>query len=196
MRIFGVILAGGQGRRMGGTDKALLPLSGRPLVSHVQERLAPQVERLALSANGPADRLAFTGLPVLPDDRSQGPLSGILAALEWADGADAVVSCAVDTPFLPCDLVPRLWLAGDGRLAVAECGGRVHPVCALWPRSLLPDLRVFLASGGARMMEFCDSHGAARAPFAPQTPDPFLNLNTRDDLALAEQTLREGAKWT
>ena len=193
MRIFGVILAGGQGRRMGGTDKALLPLSGRPLVSHVQERLAPQVEDLALSANGAAGRFAFTGLRVLPDHVSQGPLSGILAALEWAEGADAVVSAAVDTPFLPCDLVPRLWLAGEGGLAVAESGGRIHPVCALWPRSLAPDLRAFLSSGGARMMEFCDRNGAARALFAPETPDPFLNINTPDDRALAEQALREGA---
>ena len=193
MAIFGLILAGGAGRRMGGADKALLRLAGRPLIAHAIERLAPQVDRLASSANGDPARLAFSGLPVLPDAQSQGPLSGVLAALDWAEGADAVVSAAVDTPFLPCDLVPRLWLAGEGGLAVAESGGRIHPVCALWPRSLAPDLRAFLSSGGARMMEFCDRNGAARARFAPETPDPFLNINTPDDLALAEQALREGA---
>lgn len=175
-----------------GADKALLPLAGRPLVSHVQDRLEPQVERLALSANGPAARFGFTGLPVLPDAQPQGPLSGVLAALDWAAGAgaDAVVSASVDTPFLPGDLVPRLWLAGDGRLAVAECGGRLHPTCALWPVALRGALRDYLAAGGAKLMSFCAEQAAARAVFPPGEPDPFLNLNTQADLALAEDAIR------
>ena len=188
MRIFGVILAGGTGRRMGGADKALLPLAGQPLIAHVQDRFAPQVERLAVSANGDAARLAFTGLPVLADATPQGPLSGVLAALDWAEGADAVVSVSVDTPFLPGDLVPQLWLAGDGGLAVAQSGGRLHPTCALWPMPLRERLRAFLAEGGARMMQFCD--GAAVARFATSDPDPFFNLNTAEDLARAESALR------
>lgn len=193
MRIFGIILAGGLGRRMGGgADKALLPLAGRPLVSHVQDRLEPQVERLALSANGPAARLAFTGLPVLPDAQPQGPLSGVLSALDWAAeaGAEAVVSASVDTPFLPGDLVPRLWLAGNGGLAVADCGGRLHPTCALWPVTLRAPLRDWLATGGAKLMVFCAEQGAARAVFPTGAPDPFLNLNTPADLALAEEAIR------
>lgn len=190
MRIFGVILAGGTGRRMGGVDKALLGLNGTPMVQHVQDRFEPQVERLAISANGDATRLAFTGLPILPDAQSQGPLSGVLAALDWAEGADAVVSVAVDTPFFPGDLVPRLWLAGEGRLAVASSAGRWHPTFALWPRSLRGALRDYLATGGARVMAFCEAHGAVEAPFPASDPDPFTNLNTPEDLARAETLLR------
>lgn len=189
MRIFGVILAGGSGRRMGGVDKALLTLAGHPLVTHVQDRFEPQVERLALSANGEPVRFAFTGLPVLADRIGAGPLAGVLAALQWAEGADAVVSVSVDTPFLPGDLVPHLWLAGDGGLAVAASGGRLHPTCALWPRTILPELQGYLAAGHARVMDFCAAQGAAEARFPDAQGDPFRNLNTPDDLASAEALL-------
>lgn len=171
----------------GHVDKALLDLAGKPLLAHVQARFEPQVARLALSANGDAGRFGFAGLPVLADRVSQGPLSGVLAALDWAaDQADAVVSVSVDTPFLPGDLVPRLWLAGEGGLAVAQSGGRLHPTCALWPLSLRDRLRSFLDEGGARLMTFCE--GAAVADFAGN-PDPFFNLNRPEDLALAAQAL-------
>lgn len=191
VQIFGVVLCGGAGRRMGGADKALLRLAGQPLVTHLQDRLEPQVARLALSANGDPARLAFTGLPVLPDGAGAGPLAGILAALDWAAaaGADAVASAAVDTPFLPCDLVPRLWLAGDGGLAVARCGGRLHPTAGLWPVSLRASLRAQLEAGQFKVMAFAE--GAAVADFTADTPDPFLNLNTPEDLALAERALAE-----
>lgn len=190
MRIDGVILAGGAGRRMGGADKALLPLAGQPLILNAIARLEPQVQALRISANGDPARLAFTGLPVLADDVSQGPLSGILAALEAAGDADAVVSVAVDTPFFPGDLVPRLWMAADGGLAYAECGGRAHPTFALWPMALRGALRDWLSSGRARMMDFCAAHAATAAPFPGGTPDPFFNLNTPEDLATAERAIR------
>ena len=191
MRIFGIILAGGQGRRMGGADKALLPLAGRALIRHVIERLEPQVERLAISANGNPARLANLGLTVLPDETPMGPLSGILSALAWAAerGADAVVSAPVDAPFLPGDLTPRLLLAGNGGLAIAQSGGRLHPVCGLWPVSLAPALAAFLASGAKpKMMDFAAQHAAVRADF----PDDgaFANLNTLDDIAAAEVLLK------
>lgn len=193
MRIFGVILAGGQGRRMGGADKALLPLAARPLVAHVADRLEPQVERLALSANGDPARFAALRLPVLPDARSEGPLSGILSALDWAAplGATAVVSASVDAPFLPPDLVPRLILAGEaaGGVAMARSGGNDHPTFGLWPVTLRDPLRAFLASGAnPRVRAFADAHHAARADF----PDDgaFANLNTPEDLARAEARLK------
>ena len=196
MRIFGVILAGGQGRRMGGADKATLPLAGRSLVAHVAERLEPQVERLALSANGDPARFAALRLPVLPDVRSEGPLSGILSALDWAAplGATAVVSAPTDAPFLPPDLVPRLILAGEatGGVAMASSGGNDHPTFALWPVTLRDPLRAFLASGAnPRVRAFADAHHAARADF----PDDgaFANLNTSQDLALAEARLKGAA---
>ena len=194
MRIFGVILAGGQARRMAGRDKALLALNGQPLIGHVLDRLAPQVAALAISANGDPARFAAFGCPVLPDADALGPLSGILAGLRWAadGGASALVSAPVDAPFLPGDLVPQLLLAGEGRLTLATSGGRDHPVVALWPVALADDLGRFLASGvKPKVTDFADAQGAARARF----PDPqaFLNLNTPEDLAAAEALIRGAA---
>jgi molybdenum cofactor guanylyltransferase len=188
MQLFGVILAGGQGRRMGGADKAMLPLKGIPLVHYVNQRFKPQVAQLAISANGDAARFSDLGLPVLPDDDSRGPLSGVLAALTWAAdaGADAVVTVPVDCPFLPGDLAPRLLLAGLPAMACS--GGHDHPVFAIWPVRLRDPLGAFLASGAKpRVTDFLAAHGVARAMF----PDDgaFANLNTRDDLAAAEAML-------
>lgn len=196
MRLFGVILAGGEGRRMGGADKAMLPLGGQTLLAHVIDRLEPQVERLAISANGDPARFAGTGLPVLADAERRGPLSGILSALDWAAsrGATAVVSAAVDAPFLPPDLVPRLAMAAEGSaggVALARSGGNDHPTFGLWPVDVRDALRLFLASGAkASVRVFADGQGAARADF----PDDgaFANLNTPDDLARAEALLRGG----
>lgn len=188
MRIFGIILAGGQGRRMGGVDKALLPLAGRPLVARVRDRLEPQVEALAISANGDAARFG-PGLPVLPDLAGAGPLAGIYAALCWAAplGATAVLSVPVDAPFLPGDLCPRLCLAAETApegLAIARAAGRVHPTFGLWPVGVRGDLEAFLTSGAKpRVMDFAAAHGAAEADFPDATA--FENLNTPEDLARA-----------
>lgn len=192
MRIFGAILAGGQGRRMGGKDKALLPFAGRALIAHVIDRLEPQVERLALCANGDPARLSRFGLPVLPDDgASQGPLSGLLAALDWASplGATHLVTAPTDAPFLPPDLTPRLLLASDTAPALARSGDNDHPTFGLWPVALRAPLRAFLASGAKTSVRaFADAHHAARADF----PDDgaFSNLNTPEDLAAAEARLK------
>jgi molybdopterin-guanine dinucleotide biosynthesis protein A len=181
---------------MGGVDKALVPLCGRPLILHVLDRLEPQVECVLISANGDAVRFAAFGCPVLPDDRPQGPLSGVLAALTRAAamGATHVVSTPVDTPFLPGDLVPQLLLAAEGSsegLALASDATGDHPATALWPVGLAPALAAFLAEGQAKVTRFTDAHHAARARF----PDPraFLNLNTPEDLAVAEALLRGAA---
>jgi molybdopterin-guanine dinucleotide biosynthesis protein A len=193
VRIFGVILAGGEGRRMGGVDKAFVPLAGRPLIAHVLDRLEPQVERVLISANGDASRFAGFGCRVVADDRPQGPLSGVLSALTAAAtiGATHVVSTPVDTPFLPGDLVPQLLLAAEGSpedLAFASDATGDHPATALWPVGLAPALSAFLATGEAKVTRFTAAHGAARASF----PDPraFLNLNTPEDLAAAEALLK------
>lgn len=196
MRIFGVILAGGTGRRMGGTDKSALLLGAHPLLARVIDRLEPQVERLAISANGDAARLAPYRLPVLPDAVPQGPLSGVLAALDWAasQGATAVVSVAVDTPFFPGDLVPQLLLAAEGSpsgSALAESGNRTHPTFALWPVALRDDLRAALDRGEAKVMDFARHHQATLARFSDDRA--FLNINTAQDLAAAEALLAGAA---
>ena len=176
MRIFGVILAGGVGRRMG-ADKALMRLAGQTLLSHAIARLEPQVERLAISANGDPARLAHYGLPVLPDETPLGPLSGVLAALRWAAplGATAVVTLAVDTPFAPGDLVPQLCLAAETApeaLAIASCA-KDHPTCGIWPVALIEPLAAFLASGAKpRVLAFTERPLTPPARISPMKP-PF-----------------------
>lgn len=181
---------------MGGVDKALVPLAGRPLIAHVLDRLGPQVDRVLISANGDPARFAQLGCPVVADAAPQGPLSGVLAALTAASGMGAthVVSTPVDTPFLPGDLVPQLLLAAEGSsegLAFASDATGDHPATALWPVGVAPALAAFLAEGQAKVTRFTSAHDAARAAF----PDPraFLNLNTPEDLAQAESLLKGAA---
>ncbi|OYW60722.1 MAG: molybdenum cofactor guanylyltransferase [Rhodobacterales bacterium 12-65-15] len=193
MRVFGVILAGGLGLRLGGVDKALVQLAGRPLLAHVLDRLEPQVERMLISANGDPARFAGFGCEVVADASPQGPLSGVLAALTRAAalGATHLVSTPVDTPFLPGDLTPRLLLAAETSphgLAIATTTDGDHPASALWPVGLGPALSAFLASGGAKVTHFTDAHLAARAIFTQA--DAFLNVNRPDDLARADALLR------
>ena len=173
---------------MGGADKALLRVGGASLLSQAIARLEPQVERLALSANGDPARFAGFGLPVLPDAAALGPLAGVLAALHWAAplGATAVVTAAVDSPFFPGDLTPRLCLAAETApegLSLAMAA-KDHPTFALWPVALAPALADFLNSGAkARVLDFMAQHHAARAPFPDEAA--FDNLNTPEDLARA-----------
>lgn len=177
---------------MGGADKALLRLAGQTLLSHAVARLEPQVERLAISANGDLARFG-PDLPVLADAVPLGPLSGVLAALRWAAplGATAVVTAAVDSPFLPGDLTPRLCMAAESApegVAIAR-SAKDHPTFALWPVSIEPALAAFLASGeNPRVMAFAEAHHAARATFPDESA--FQNLNTPEDLDRAETLLR------
>ncbi len=181
---------------MGGVDKAFLPLAGRPLIAHVLDRIEPQVERVLISANGDAARFASLGCQVVADAVPQGPLSGILAALEVAGpmGATHVVSAPCDVPFLPGDLVPQLLLAAEGSttgLAMAATADGDQPATALWPVGLAAALTAYLGAGEAKVTRFTDAHFAARARF----PDAraFLNLNTPEDLAEAEALLKGAA---
>ncbi len=174
---------------MGGADKALLMLAGRPLLAHGIARLSGQVEQLALSANGDAARFARYGLPVLPDPPDllgQGPLAGILAGLDWAagQGARALVTVSVDTPFVPFDLVDRLDAATRGGPAMAAYGERLHPTAALWPTAQRAALAKDLAAGERRLRAALS--GAVVVAFEDVIEDPFININTIEDLARAE----------
>lgn len=187
-----IILAGGRATRMGGGDKGLLPLGDSTLLAHVIERIQPQVASAALNANGDPARLAQFGLPVLADpvDGFVGPLAGVLAGLDWAAerGADTVVSVAADTPFFPCDLVPRLLLAAEGMktpLALAATPDGRHPTFGLWPISLRDDLRAALQGGLRKVVQWTDAHGAQTAMF-DGAGDPFFNVNTPEDLVRAQ----------
>lgn len=202
-RPLGVILAGGLSRRMGGGDKCLLPLEGKPLLRHAMERLAPQVAGLVLNANGDPARFAAFGLPVVADsiEGFAGPLAGVLAGLDYAaaHGFDRIVTAAADTPFLPADLVDRLQDAAGKEgtpMAMAatpdpERGLSRHPTFALWPISLREDLRQALVDGTRKVIAWTDRHGCASVPFDTDPIDPFFNVNTPDDLARARQMLQE-----
>lgn len=195
--VLGLILAGGLARRMGGAEKVLLRLGGRTLLDRVTERLAPQCVGLALSANGdPARFSGFPG-PILPDTLPDhpGPLAGILAGLDHAAARHPevahVVSISGDAPFLPRDLVSRLrTVRQDATIAVAASGEREHYTVALWPVSLRSDLRGALAERGERRVgAFIACHGAAAVRWPVDPVDPFLNINTPDDLGRAEALL-------
>lgn len=190
-----VILAGGLSTRMGGGNKGLRLLGGETLLGRVIQRLQPQCGALAINANGDPEQFEVYELPVIADGFAgfAGPLAGVLAGMEWASaqGADSVISTSVDTPFVPEDLVHRL-LEAKGRSGIAiaaspDDGGRLrdHPTCALWPVNLQVELRDALESGQHRIGQFAAAYDPGRAVFDSQPFDPFLNLNTPEDLAQA-----------
>ena len=188
-----LVLAGGQGTRMGGTDKPLRDLCGKPLLAHVLARLHQSSTAILLSVNADLDRYRSFGAILLPDTvvGSPGPLAGILAGLQWlADhepGADLLVVPA-DTPFLPDDLFPRLLGARtsqNAELACAASGGRLHPAAGLWRASHAGAVRQALASGERRLGRVMQAIGLAVAEFSTHPADPFFNANTPEDLAKA-----------
>jgi molybdenum cofactor guanylyltransferase len=203
--IAGVILAGGLSRRMGGGDKCLRPLGGRPILARVIERLAPQVDRLALNANGDPARFAAFGLPVLPDSVAgfAGPLAGVLAGMDWAagEGLPLIATAAADTPFFPETLVADLQAAmarAGTPLAVAmtedtERGYSPHPTFGLWSVSLREDLRAALEGGLRKVVDWTRPHGCAEALFAGPG-EPFFNVNAPGDLDRAEAMLAARAQ--
>jgi len=201
VRIAGVILAGGLARRMGGGDKTLMDVAGRPLLGHVIGRLAPQVREIAINANGDPARFAQFELPVIADTvpGHAGPLAGILAGMRWAGarGHSHIATAAGDTPFFPRDLVACL---GDAlsptqpiAMAATEDPGRglsEHPTFGLWPVDLAEDLQHALTVGGLRkVIHWTARHGFARVVF-DDAHYPFFNVNTPEDLVAAERIHR------
>ncbi len=202
-RVAGVILAGGLSRRMGGGDKGLRLVGGKPMLAHVLERLRPQASPIALNANGEAARFASFGLPVIADATSDyaGPLAGVLAGLRWAakEAPDArfIATAACDTPLFPENLVAELLAAaGDNYPAIvlAQSAGQVHPVFGLWPVALADDLQCALSSGVRKVLRWADKHQSSAVDFPPvrlgeRLADPFFNANTPDELAEVQEFL-------
>ncbi len=203
--IVGIVLAGGQARRMGGGDKVLKPVGDRPMLARILDRIRPQVDALALNANGDPARFAAYGLPVVPDPVPDhpGPLAGVLAGLDWARRAcpDAAYVATVpgDAPFLPRDLVARLAAAraaAGADMACAASGGREHPVFGLWPVRLADELRHALTVEEVRKVDVWTArYRRAVADFPAAPLDPFFNANSPADIAAAERMLAryEGA---
>jgi len=197
--IVGVILAGGQSRRMGGGDKCLRRLGDRPLLAHVVDRIAPQVGRLVLNANGDPSRFADFGLPVVGDVVGDfaGPLAGILTGMLWvrehAPQAPWLLTVPADAPFLPGDLAARLLAAArerDLRLACAASAGRTHPPVGLWDVALADDLQAAMTAEGMRKIDaWTARYGVAEVAWPAEPVDPFFNANRPDDLARAATLL-------
>ena len=201
-RPLGVILAGGLARRMGGGDKSLLSLGAScRVLDLVIARLGAQVDQMVLNANGDPARFGEFGLPVVADslDGFLGPLAGILAGLDYAaeHGFDHIVSVAADTPFFPTDLVSALDTASshmDAPIALAATkieGGKTvrHPTFGLWPVALREDLRSALQDGLRKVVLWTDQHGAETHVFDSGDIDPFFNINTPEDLELANKMM-------
>lgn len=185
----GVVLAGGLGRRMGGVDKGLQPLRGRPMVAWVIDRLAPQVDELLINANQNPDRYAAFGHRVIPDEIGgyAGPLAGLHRGL-GAASHDWVVTCPCDSPFLPADLVSRLYdaaAAAQADLAVAKTGDQAHPVFALCRRSVQASLTRFLDGGGRKIDAWYARLATIEVPFDDEAA-AFGNINSREELTRFE----------
>lgn len=186
--LLGVILAGGQSRRMGGRDKYQLSIGEKTLFAHTVERLNPQVDDLIINANDPA---AFDGYKVVPDLESNlGPIGGLSASLHYAaeNGYEKIVTVPCDTPFIPPDFVERLWQFNESSCVVASSHSRQHPVLALWDISVINDVKASIDRGERKLMTFIKGLDHAECHWSGE-PDPFFNINTPDDLIAAKSRL-------
>ena len=184
--VTGVVLAGGQGSRMGGVDKGLQPFRGRPMVAHALERLAPQVDEVLINANRSLEAYAAFGHRVIADEIAgfAGPLAGFERGLAHASGG-LVCTVPCDSPFLPRDLVARLRAALErerAQISVARTGDQPHPVFCLMQRSVHASLRDFLASGQRKIDRWYASLAVAEVPFDDEA-EAFVNINSREELA-------------
>ncbi len=208
MRLCGVLLAGGQSRRMGGGDKCLRDLAGETVLARIVARIRPQVDALVLNANGDTDRFAAYELPVVPDAIGDfaGPLAGVLTGMEWAaaqkpetDGGAGpaesefthILTVPTDAPFLPRDLADRLAapiLAGEADMTCAASDGRTHPVVGIWPISLSGDLRRAMADEDIRKVDrWTARYRLTEVSFATEPFDPFFNMNRPEDAQQAAE---------
>ncbi|MEM7216275.1 MAG: molybdenum cofactor guanylyltransferase MobA [Pseudomonadota bacterium] len=196
--MLGVVLAGGLSRRMEGPEKSLLKLGEVPLIKRVTDRLVQQVSSIVVNANGNPERFEFLHKPVIQDtvEGFAGPLAGVLAGMRWArENTDAshILTVAADTPFFPMNyaaIISEVAMEENARIALSFSNGRRHPVFGLWPVDLADELETFLVDEGERkVMIFVERFPNCIAIFDGNDPDPFFNVNTPDDMRLAEEIL-------
>ncbi len=191
------ILAGGRASRLGGIDKSLTKVGRKTILERIIERIGPQVKSTVLNANGDHDRFAATRLPVVADSVQgfAGPLAGILTGLEWTQehSSEWMLSIPADTPFLPADLVARLRDALTGNdIACAASNGRRHHIVALWPVTVIDELRSQLTAGHLRKAEaFIERYRVGLAEWPGEPYDPFFNINRPQDVIEAGRIARE-----
>ena len=203
----GIILAGGLSRRMGGGDKGLLMLGKTTIIERVIDKILPQVGSLAININGDSSRFPDYKLPIIPDSIKGylGPLSGILAGMEWAfkNGNRYIATVAADTPFLPDDLIKRLHaMVKSKNLNIGIAASRIlsgddvfiHPTFGIWEVALKDDLRDALANDTRKIMFWAKKFKLDYYYFdtSDKLSDPFFNINTPDDLAKAKCRLKKG----
>lgn len=193
--ITAVILAGGKARRMGGEDKGLIELHGRPLLDHIITGLRPQAGAILVNANRNLARYRAFGYPVVEDMLGDyfGPLVGMATGMQSA-GTPLLLSVPCDSPFIPTDLAETLYRAlgeSDADISVAHDGTRLQPVYAMLRCRLLPDLLAYLNDGGRKIDTWYAQHRMVTADFSA-TPDIFLNLNTPEDRQQLENKLAAG----
>ncbi len=201
--VTGVLLAVGMAKRMGGGDKGLRALGGRPIMDYIVERVRPQVAALLINANGDPERFSGYGLPVIADvisDESRGvagPLGGVLTGMEWAAANQPqcpwVATFACDAPFAPTDLVARFLAAVEDEgvdMACAKSRGRAHPVFGLWPVAKAGELRQAMIEEDMRKIDrWTARYNLIEVDFAADPFDPFFNINAPENLAEAERLL-------
>lgn len=194
-KITGVVLAGGLGRRMGGEDKGLLKINGRPLITHIIDIVRPQVGSVLINANRNLDSYRDFGLPVVQDMVGEfyGPLAGMASALQASD-TPYLLTVPCDSPLLPVDLCTRLFRAlksADAEISVAHDGTRMQPMFALLRREVLQDLLVYLKHGGRKTDTWYAEHRFVLVDFSDRT-GAFLNINTPAEWNTLEKRMKSG----
>ena len=197
--IAGVLLAGGKSRRFGGGDKCLQELGSKTLLEHAARNAAPQVGALILNINGDESRFPDLGLPILHDtiEGHAGPLSGVLSAMECvvehAPQVRWIATFATDAPFIPANwvaLVQARITREQSQMGTVSSNGRSHPVFGLWPVDLRFELRKAMEDEELRKVgAWTARYKLATVEFESDPVDPFFNINTPEDLAVAESTL-------
>ena len=190
----GAVLAGGQARRMGGQDKGLIELAGSPMIQHILDVIAPQVGKVIINANRNMEIYAHYGYPVIADELEGfcGPLAGMASCLRAID-TPFMVTVPCDSPFVPKDLVERLYLRmihEDADISVAHNGDRIQPVFSLLKATLLDSLLDYLQKGERKIDRWFENHKLAITDFSDK-PDTFININTKDELSQIESRLTE-----
>ncbi len=193
--ITGVILAGGRAKRMGGRDKGLITVAGRPMVAYIIEALQPQVSNTLINANRNLVEYGAYDLPVVPDILGEfyGPLAGMASAIRNTE-TEYVLTVPCDSPLVPKILAERLFTALSEQqtdISVVHDGNRMQPMFALIRRCLLSDMLDYLDNGGRKIHTWCARHRLAQADFSV-LPEAFLNVNTPEDRARIEQILKNG----
>lgn len=194
--ITGVLLAGGLATRMGGGDKGLKKVQGKPILERVINTIRPQVDDLVINANGDASRFSSYGYDVVADsvEGFVGPLAGILAGMDYHKDYKWLLSVPTDTPFLPNDLVERLFApikAGQAQIVLARSGGFDHPVVGIWSTALREDLRRALTQEDVRKMKkWIGRYNYTTVEWEIDPVDPFFNANSPDDLAMLSSSSR------